>query len=212
MPRLLVLLLTLFASSLFLSFAADAPTDPPQIYQDIDVRVSNDAVKALRSEKGKKQEAVEMAIMAKPENFNPPVLYTLSSVLFEQGKKDDAVFWFYAGQLRGRIDANICEDKTARAAIDALNKKFGPPINKYAFTNLSVLTNTVERVLTWEEKTPCNYDRRWINLLGMNAITSNADSALSAPQNQWEIIRKRTRDEYASEFHKALAEYLKRKH
>jgi hypothetical protein len=208
----LLVFLALFASFPFCTRAADTPTEPPEIYQDIDVRVSNDAIKSLRTEKDKKLETVEKLVMATPENFNPSVLYTLSSVLFNQGKKDEAVFWFYAGQLRGRIDAAICADKSARAAIDTLNQRFGPPINHYALTNISLMTNAIERVLTWEEKTPCHYDRRWINLQGVKAMTGNADKALSAPQNQWEAIRARTRDEYASEFHKALATYLKRKH
>jgi len=208
-PFSLTFLLSLIAFTSFLSRADDKPSG---IYQDIDVRVSIDTIKALRDDKGKKREAAEKLVMARPGDFNPPVLYQLSSVLFEQGKKDEALFWFYAGQLRGRIDANICADKSARGAIDALNQKFGPLINQYSRTNLSVVTNTTERVLVWEEKTPCNYDRRWINLQGMNAATGNADSVLSAPQNQWEAIRKRARDQYASEFHEALAKYLKRQH
>jgi hypothetical protein len=198
--------------AVFTASAADIPIEPSGAYKDIDVRLSIDTIKALRDFKGEKQTKVANTVIAKPGEFSPPVLYVLSSVLFEQGKKDDAVFWFYAGQLRGRIDANICADKTAASAIAALNQQFGPAINKYSFQNLSLLTNTVERVLVWEEKTPCHYDRRWINLHGMNGIVGETNAPLSAPQEQWEAIRKRTRDEYASGFHKALAEFNDRKH
>jgi hypothetical protein len=202
----------LFSAILFIANASDIAVEPSGIYKDVDIRLTVDTVKALRDFKGEKQMKVANAIIAKPEEFAPPVLYVLSSVLFEQGKKDDAVFWFYAGQLRGRIDANICADKSAAAIIDAMNQKFGPPINQYSFTNLSLLTNTVERMVAWEEKTPCHYDRRWINLHGMNAMTGETNSALSAPQEQWEAIRKRTRDDYAAEFHNALASFNQRKH
>lgn len=192
---------------LFTANAGDIPVELSGVYKDIDVRLAYDTMKALHDYKGEKQLKVANAIIANSENFAPPVLYTLSSVLFEQGKKDEAMFWFYAGQLRARIDANICADKSARAAIDVLNQKFGPAINKYSFQNLSLLTNTVERVITWEENTPCHYDRRWINLHGMNAMNDDTNSTLSAPPEQWETIRKRTRDDYASELRKALATY-----
>jgi len=201
----------LFGLILYVANAADIAVAPSGIYQDIDVRLSIDTVKALRDLNGEKQMKVANAVIAKPEEFTPPVLYVLSSVLLEQGKKDEAVFWFYAGQLRGRIDANICADKTAVAIIDALNQKFAPPINQYSSTNLSQLTNTVERVLAWEEKTPCHYDRRWINLHGMNAMTGETNSALSAPQEQWEVIRQHTRDQYAIDFHTAPAAFNERR-
>jgi len=195
----------LFGLILSVATAADIAVAPSGIYENIDVRLSVDTVKALRDLNGEKQMKVANAVMAKPEEFNPPVLYVLSSVLLEQGKKDEAVFWFYAAQLRGRIDANICADKTAVAIIDALNQKFAPPINQYSSTNLSRLTNVVERVLAWEEKTPCHYDRRWINLPGMNAMNHDTHSALSAPPEQWEAIRQRTREECAAAFHQAWA-------
>lgn len=192
--------------------AADIAVEPTGIYKTIDVRLATDTMKALRESKGQAQQKVIGAVISHPEDFAPPVLYMLSSVLFEQDKKDEAVFWFYAGQLRGRIDANICTDKSAAAAIAEMNQRFGTPINQYSFTNLSLLTSTVDRVLAWEENTPCHYDRRWINLHGMAAMTGDTNAPVSAPKEQWEAIRKRTRDDYRSEFNKALAEFSKRKH
>lgn len=210
MKKLLTIIIP-FCAFAFIAHAADTVVEPSGIYKEIDMRLTVDTVKALHDFKGEKQMKVADAVIAKPENFAPPVLYMLSSVLFEQDKKDEAAFWFYAGQLRGRIDANICADKTAAAIIDAMNQKFGPPINQYSFKNLPLLTNTVERVLAWEEKTPCNYDRRWINLHGMNAMNNETNSALSAPPDQWETIRKRTRDDYRSQFHQAMALFNQRK-
>ena len=171
----------------------------------------DDTIHSLANSEGKARAQIVSAITSKPENFAPPVLYFLSKVLFDDGQKDEAMFWFYAGQLRGRIDANICADDSARAAIGVLNQKFGPPINQYASKDISKLTNTVEHVLVWEEKTPCEYDRRWINLHGMNAINGDTNAPLSAPKEQWEAIRKNTRDEYRSSFYHALAESRKLK-
>jgi hypothetical protein len=62
----------------------------------------------------------------------------------------------------------------------------------------------VEKVLAWEEKTECKYDRRWINLEGMRVFSGDTNSPLSAPKEQWETIRKKTRDDYRSSFYEAL--------
>jgi hypothetical protein len=37
------------------------------------------------------------------ENQNPSAFYILAQKLFTAGQKDDAVFWFCAGQLRYRV-------------------------------------------------------------------------------------------------------------
>lgn len=204
------LLMAIFLTATHFGLAADVPEEPSGIHGEIDVHLMTDTVKALREYKGDPLAAVIAGVTNRPEAFAPPVLYQLSSVLFAQGKKDEAVFWFHAGQLRGCIDANICADRSAMAAIDALNQRFGPPIKQYSLTNIAVFTNCVDRVVEWEANTPCLYDRRWINLAGKNAITGETNSALSAPQEQWETIRKRTREKYAADFHRALASYQHR--
>jgi len=67
-------------------------------------------------------------------------------------------------------------------------------------------------VLAWEEKTPCQYDRRWINLHGMTAMTGDTNSPLSAPKEHSEAIRKQTREEYRTTFREALAKFNKLNH
>lgn len=211
MRRLFISLLLIAGGALFLANGADIPLEPVGVYKTIDVRLANDTIKALHDSKGERRVEIIQKITEQPENFAPPVLYFTSSLLFEQGKKDEAMFWFYAGQLRGRIDANICADKSAGAAVAELNQRFGAPINQYAFQDIPKLTNTVNRVLAWEENTPYAYDRRWINLHGVNAVTDDTNAPLSVPKEQWEAIRKSTRDEYRTTFYQALAEFNKRK-
>jgi len=212
MRQFFTVIFCLCGVALFFACGADIPIEPTGVYKTIDVRLANDTIKALHDSKGEKRLQIIQKITDEPENFAPPVLYFLSSVLFEGGKKDEAMFWFYAGQLRGRIDANICADISAQAAMGELNQRFGLLINQYSFKDIPKLTNTVSQVLVWEEKTPCAYDRRWINLHGMNAVIGDTNSPLSAPKEQWEAIRKKTRDEYRSTFYEALAEFAKMKH
>jgi len=192
--------------------AADIPAEPSGIYKEIDVRLATDTMKALRDSKGEALAKVIGNVTNHSENFAPPVLYVLSSVLIEQNRKDEAVFWFHAAQLRGVIDAKICTDKSASLALRGLNQTFGPPIKDYCLTNIPVLTNAVKNVLTWEESTPCHYDRRWIDLHTMNELASETNALLTVPPEQWEAIRKRAREEYAADFQKALASFYKSKH
>ena len=189
-----------------MAHSKDIAIEPSGIYKTIDVRLMNDTIKTLQRSKPKSKSRIEVVkkITDSPENYAPPVFYLLSSVFLQEDKKDEAMFWFYAAQLRGRVDANICAEKPARNIVDVLNEKFGPEINQYAFKDIPKLTNTVEKVLTWEEKTEYKYDRRWTNLEGLNVFTGDTNSPLSAPKEQWETIRKKTRDDYRSSFYEAL--------
>jgi hypothetical protein len=159
-------------------------------------------------EKQKTAERVE----AHPENFAPFVLYALSRVFFDGGRKDEAMFWFYAGQLRATFDADRCADESAWAAVEALNDEYGPSINRYSFKNIAKLEELVPRVVEWDRKTPHNYDHRWINLHGMEAIISglggdsSGGQALRLPQDQWDSIAEATRNTYLNGFRMAMRE------
>ena len=91
------------------------------------------------------------------ENQHPSTYYILAQKLFETGKKDDAVFWFYAGQLRYRfyLMANPKLEPSGDPALFAsLSEVVGRPINEYAFGDLKALPATLDKVLAWDEKTP----------------------------------------------------------
>ena len=125
----------------------------------------------------------------------------LSKVLFEQGYKDDAAMWFYIGQLRARIDANLCQDETARSAVAILNDKFGPTINEYALQDIKKLETTVNDAIEFVREYEATYDHRWINLHGMWAINGIEEGkALSYPKDEWEAIKKKTIDDYYADF------------
>ena len=133
--------------------------------------------------------------------------------MFQDGKKDEGAFWFYAGQLRARFDANRCADVSARQAVGVLNQTYGSLINQYALQDIPKLESLVSRVIEWDKVTPHNYDHRWINLHGMNAMMSGlsskdapaAPATLSLPKDQWDSIAEKTRDHYLSGFKQAMA-------
>jgi hypothetical protein len=90
------------------------------------------------------------------EQRHPAAYYILATKLFESGARDEAVFWFYAGQLRYRfhLGANPNLSPSGDPALFAsLSEVVGRPINEYAFGDLPQLVATVDKVLGWDEKT-----------------------------------------------------------
>lgn len=182
-----------------------APTDA---HQGIDTRLMNATVRTLRAGSTTQRQKTIARVQEQPQRYAPPVFYALAQALFQQGDREDSLFWFYAGQLRARFDANRCADVSARAAVGALNEEYGPPINRYAFRNLAQLEELIPKVVAWDRRTPHDYDHRWINLHGMGALTGGDGEtrALSLPQEQWQAIAERTRDDYLRGFREAMAQ------
>jgi hypothetical protein len=89
------------------------------------------------------------------ENQHPSAFYILALKLFTAGQKDDAVFWFYAGQLRYRVYLLVNKDKLDPsgdpALFASLSEEVGRPINEYAFGDIPLLSKTIEAVITWDQ-------------------------------------------------------------
>ncbi len=183
---------------------------PKGILKEIDVARHNTAIETLNGEnKELKQQTVE-SILKNPSYYNPPVIYALSRELYYQDKKDDAMYWFYVAQLRTRYDSNLCMDNSAKQAVSILNNNYGPNINKYAFLDIDKLEKTVTKVVDFVMTNEENYDHRWINLHGMDAVLSGMDAnaekkELIQPKEKWTEIKKKTVDDYYNGF----IEYVK---
>lgn len=70
---------------------------------------------------------------------------------------DEAVFWYYAGQLRARfhIVANPSLPPSGDPALfGSLNSVVGPIINAYAFGDLKAMHDVIDKVLAWDKSTP----------------------------------------------------------
>lgn len=191
--------------------AQTTAVQPVGEHATIDVRLAKQTIDTLMSGTDEQIAQTVSAIRESPERYAPPVFYYLSKRLFDQGDKDDAAFWYYAGQLRARFDANRCADSTARQAVSVLNERFGTPINQYTFTDLDALEALVTRVVAWDRATPHEYDHRWINLHGMEAVTDAtgggiSEEPLSLPEEEWDAIAERTRVEYLEGLRQALAQ------
>ena len=185
---------------------------PKGVFKEIDVTRHNEAIEILNGKNEKLKQQTVDSILKNPNFYNPPVIYALSRELFNQDKKDDAMYWFYVAQLRARYDANLCMDNSAKQAVSILNGEYGPNINKYALQDIDKLEKTVTKVVDFVRANEENYDHRWINLHGMDAVLSGMDDnakkkELSQPRDKWTEIKKKTLDDYYNGF----IEYVKSK-
>ena len=92
-------------------------------------------------------------LMANIERKHPAAFYMLAKHLFAAGQRDEAVFWFYAGQIRYRayLKLNPRLDPSGDPALFAsLSEVVGRPINQYAFGHVPSLAAAIDRALAWD--------------------------------------------------------------
>lgn len=170
-------------------------------FATIDTRASASAISAIQNNDSQTIGAVRTNSGA----YQPPVLYAISSKLFQSGQQEEALYWFYLGQLRARSDANKALDPSSAAAVDTLNSKYGPPINRFAFQNIPKLKAAVSRAIATDASQSRNYDPRWIALHGMDAFTET--QVRFKPRSEWSAINEKTRKEYQNGFKQAIAAF-----
>lgn len=202
----IILLLTM---TLVLTALGNAQTKekitPKGVFKKIDVARHNEAIEILNGKNDKLKQQTVGNVLKNPNLYNPPVIYAVSRELFNQGKKDDATYWFYVAQLRARYDVNLCMDNSANQVVSVLNGEYGPDINKYAFQDIDKLEKIVAKVVDFVRTNEENYDHRWINLHGMDAVLAGMDDKsekkeLSQPKDKWSEIKKKTVDDYYNGF------------
>lgn len=92
-------------------------------------------------------------IVSNPANLKEPLqLFSSAFALFQNGRKDEGVFWFYAAQLRVRQQI-VLENGDRGQLLSIMLMTMGPYINNYAFQNISNLNQILDRVLEWDNKT-----------------------------------------------------------
>ncbi len=207
--------LTVFAFMLFaLQNPVHAQTQinaipPVGIFKEIDVARHNRAIDLLSQGSKKERKLMLDSVLENPDFYNPPVLYAVSHELYQLKRMDEAAYYFYLAQLKARIDANICADKTATQKVSILNSEYGPDINQFAMADLVMLEKTITEVIAHVKSHADNYDRRWLNLHGMWAVQASLDNnfeikELSQPAKDWADIKTKTINDYYSGFQNML--------
>lgn len=200
--RLQLSVLFLFISML-IGCTSDSEAESFQIrsvYMEIDMEAQYQIIEDLESENPAISGQAISEVLANPNAFTPPVLYALANTLFQNEEKDQAAFWFYVGQLRARVDANLCKDKSARQMVTQLNNMFGFDINQYTFQDIEKLKVTVDKVVDYVKTNPENYDHRWIALHGVWLLDESKNDPIIEPEQNWSSIKTQTIDKWYNDF------------
>lgn len=97
--------------------------------------------------------AAEEIISKQTTLKDPLLLFMAAATLFQHGKKDEAVFWFYAAQLRTRYQL-VFENGDRGQLLAIMLMTIGTPINNYAFQDANNLRHILDKVLEWDKTTP----------------------------------------------------------
>jgi hypothetical protein len=146
MPRksLTLLLVVAIALHASISFAADTLPATDRL-NSCEPRIALAAAKEILNDPKALKEPLEM--------FSP------AAVLFMNDEKEEAVFWFYAAQLRVRYQ--LAFDRGDRAQLlSIMLMTVGPPINNYAFQNVARFDRIIDRVLLWDKTAPNPWKER----------------------------------------------------
>lgn len=88
-----------------------------------------------------------------PASLREPLsMFEPARVLFVYGEKEDALFWFYAAQLRASYQL-VFEQGDRGQLLQTMLMTVGADINNYGFTDVSRLRSTLDRVLAWDKAT-----------------------------------------------------------
>ncbi len=101
--------------------------------------------------------ADEARLLAGLEGDHPAGYYRRAADLFRAGRRDEAVFVFYLGQLRYRTHLaarpELPRDRDA-AAFASLSEVVGRPVNEYAFGDIPALDRTLRAVMAYDAAHP----------------------------------------------------------
>lgn len=183
------------------------------VYATIDTKPIMEVMHKLQTTVGNENDDLISDVEKHSGNYAPPVFFALANLLFQQGKVDDALFWLNAGRLRADFDAKRCADASARSAVSALVMQMPLPLRRAEFNDVTKLRQIIRKVVQWDESTPYNYEFRWINLSGMDAMQSGLGSAnakqkpLSLPADQWPDLARKNRADYLASLNEAIKTY-----
>lgn len=99
----------------------------------------------------------EAALLQGVEGDHPAGYYRRAADLMRAGRRDEAVFVFYLGQLRYRTHLaarpDLPRDRDP-ALFASLSEVVGRPVNEYAFGDIPALDRTLRAVMAYDQANP----------------------------------------------------------
>lgn len=132
-------------------------------------------------------------LLASADNLPPSSLFILAIKLFDEGRHDEAVKWFYIAQIRGRfrlaVKPSLPPDGEP-AAYEALFETIGPVINGWAFGNIPGLTARMNEALDWDATHANGLTPKTPNLAALERVRNGLVQFRDSVTAQRDDIRK----------------------
>jgi hypothetical protein len=96
--------------------------------------------------------AAEEATKGKDHLQEPVLLLKAASTFYQYGRKEDAVFWYYAGHLRTRQQMAVDKGRGLDGFAEVVST-IGQHISAYAQSDAARLDAVLAQVLEWDAKT-----------------------------------------------------------
>jgi len=132
-------------------------------------------------------------LIAEAETMHPAGFYQLASQLFAAGDYDEAIRWFYIGQLRYRFDL-VARDAgpadTDQQLFSALSESVGRPINEYAFGDIKKLVRLMGEALAWDEAHPNGYTSKTKYAVALATVRAGLVQLRATTIEQRDYIRE----------------------
>lgn len=155
------------------------------------------------------------SVLAHPDDQIPPVLFALSNALFQQDKKEEALFWFYVAQFRASFDINIGSEsmKPYREEIVSLyQSEFTPLLFPYIQRNKELVGDILPEVLRYVEENEENYDHGWIYYDGSEALYQPENIRyLLQSEKPLSVIKQKTLTEFRMKIQDGLGFFSDKK-
>lgn len=112
---------------------------------------------AQRLQNGK--EFLLKPFLAKPETYHWTAFYQAADALRKKGRKDEAVMWYYAGQIRARVAAGLDPDPSRNnAMLSAFSGTIGKEIMKHAHADKDMWLAQIDKAVAWDKEHPLPAD------------------------------------------------------
>ena len=90
-------------------------------------------------------------VLGDADRAEPLMLMLAASRQLEFGSKDDAVLWFYAGQLRARYSPLLTGEQSQQVTISTMT--LGEGINAHGMRDIVKMIELIAKAMHWDEKT-----------------------------------------------------------
>lgn len=204
--KIIVLIIFLLSSGWQSIFAQPKPLENGDTAQVWNHLQKNDSLFYALITQDIKEEQLD-AIRVNADAFIPPVIFALAQDLFDNGSKNEAVFWYYVALLRAMNDTQQEEllfDKN-KHTIFLYTQIFGKSIETYSTANIDQSEKLILAACDYVREFPALYSSSWIFLDGAENEKDLADFPVTSKNSQ-EIKQQRlcTVDKFEENLNKYL--------